>query len=74
MWKTVDVDGNLRSLARGNRAGRVEKEKRGDLYEAKIGRRRGQPPRTYWTWESVGRFGSAEQAQAAVEELLPPTQ
>lgn len=68
-WKKVDVQGRLYSLTRGDRAGRVEKD--GDEYEAKIGRRRGQAPRRYWTWETIGRFPTPEQGMRAVEARLP---
>lgn len=69
MWKQVDIDGRLHSLTRGDRAGRVEKD--GGQYEARIGRRRGAPPRLYWTWETVGRFDTVEAGKAAVEARLP---
>lgn len=67
-WVMVDVDGNLHSLTRGDRAGRVEK--RGDHYDAKVGRRRAGPPR-YWSWEGVGRFDTVAEARRAVEARLP---
>jgi len=70
MWKQVDVEGRLFSLARGDRAGRVEKD--GGQFEARIGRRRGAGAKSYWTWETAGRFWSAEEAKDAVEDRLPP--
>jgi hypothetical protein len=69
MWKQVDVAGNLHSLVRGDRAGRVEKD--GGQYEARIGRRRGTGAGWYWTWETVGRAPSVEAGKELVEARLP---
>lgn len=69
MWKQVDAQGQLHVLARGDRAGRVEKD--GGQWEARIGRRRGTGPDRYWTWQTVGRAESADKGKELVEQHLP---